>query len=149
MPALRSITLTCLLLICLRPGGTLADSGIQIRDAWIREAPPGSTVLAGYLTLVNQGKADVTITGVSSPDFGAAEIHLSRMENGLAQMVPVEELVIPAGKTVTLQPGSYHLMLFRPARDLHEGDSVTLRLHRADGDCLQTGAQVLRKTGAE
>lgn len=126
-----------------------ADGDLQAEHAWIREAPPGSRVHAGYLTLTNHGKHDLGIDAVSSPDFGAAEIHLSRTENGVASMVPVNELMVPAGETVKLEPGSYHLMLFRAVRELHQGDSVTLHLHEASGNCIDVTAPVLRDPDTE
>jgi periplasmic copper chaperone A len=149
MPVLRHSTLLCLLLVTPCPAVSNAGEGIQVNDAWIREAPPGISVLAGYLSLTSHGTATVTFTGVSSPQFEAGEIHLSHTVNGTAQMVPVPTLEIPAGKTVQLQPGGYHLMLFRPVHEQHRGDRVTLRLHRADGDSIETSAQALRRTGAE
>ena len=37
----------------------VADSSVVVRDAWVREAPPGAPVLAAYFTLENPGsKAD-------------------------------------------------------------------------------------------
>ncbi len=140
----RHITLVTLLLSIVLSAGVRGEDGLRIDGAWIREAPPGSTVLAGYLNLTNKGVTQVTVTGVSSPDFESGEIHLSRIEAGMAQMIPVAELQVPPGGKIKLQPGSYHLMLFRPVRELHQGDVVTLRLHRAEGECQQVSATVLR-----
>lgn len=142
----RHITLVALLLAIILSAGARAENGLQADGAWIREAPPGSTVLAGYLNLTNSGATPVTVTGVSSPDFGSGEIHLSRVDAGMATMIPVAELLIPPGKEIRLQPGSYHLMLFRPVRELHDGDVVTLRLQLAEGECLQANATVLRNS---
>jgi copper(I)-binding protein len=142
----RHITLATLLLSIVLSAGVRGEDGLQAAGAWIREAPPGSTVLAGYMNLANNGVSAVTVTGVSSPEFGSGEIHLSRIEAGMAQMIPVAELQIPPGKEVRLQPGSYHVMLFRPVRELHDGDVVTLLLHLAEGQCLQVNATVLRNS---
>jgi copper(I)-binding protein len=61
-------------------------------------------------------------------------------------MQPVSELTVPAAGSISLAPGSYHLMLFRPVQALTAGDSVTLRLQRTDGPCVTVTAPVLRQT---
>ena len=74
-----------------------ADSGLQVSEPWVREAPPTSRVLAAYLTLVNTGDNTVTVTAISSPDFKNAEIHRTVIEAGVARMLPVKQLEVPAG----------------------------------------------------
>ncbi len=122
------------------------DGALQVTDPWIREAPPGATVLAGYLTLSNTTDSPLVIETVSSPDFQAVEIHRSWVEGGIARMQPVSELTIPAAGSIELAPGSYHLMLFRPVQPLTAGDTVALRLQTADGACVTVTAPVLRQT---
>jgi len=133
-----------LLLCCVIPAQ--ADDTLQVSDPWIREAPPGATVLAGYLTLTNTTSAPLVIEAVSSPAFEAVEIHRSQVVDGVARMQPVSELTVPATGNISLAPGGYHLMLLRPVRPLTEGDNVILLLHRADGICVTVTAPVLRMT---
>jgi copper(I)-binding protein len=121
-----------------------ADGGLQVTEAWIREAPPGTTVLAGYLTLSNTGDTPLVIEAVSSPDFNTIEIHRSWIEDGIARMQQVSGLTVPAGGSISLEPGSYHLMLFQPARALSAGDNVTLQLQPSTGSCVTATAPVLR-----
>jgi len=45
--------LTGLLLSC----SLSADPVIEVQQAWIREAPPASRVLAGYMPIINTGDA--------------------------------------------------------------------------------------------
>ena len=123
-----------------------ADSGLQVTEPWIREAPPGTSVMAGYMTLSNAGDTPLVIEAVSSPDFEAIEIHRSWIEDGIARMQPVSKLTIPAGDSIRLEAGGYHLMLLRPGQALAAGDDVTLLLHRADGACVRVTAPVVRQT---
>lgn len=134
----------CALLLALAPA-TYAETDLRISNAWIREAPPGSSVLAGYLSIENAGTAAVTISGISSDDFSAIEIHRTVIENGMARMLSIGQLDIPAGGSFVLEPGGYHLMLFNPGRALTTGDSVELLLHVKNGPCLPVNAPVLRK----
>jgi copper(I)-binding protein len=48
------------------------------------------------------------------------------------KMRPVKSIPVPAGGTVELKPGGYHIMLPDLERDLKPGDTVpvTLRLER-------------------
>lgn len=106
-----------------------ACAGIEASDAWLREAPPGATMMAGYVTLTNHGDHPRAVRAVRSPDFGTVEIHRTTIENGEAHMEALERLPIPAHGAAKLQPGGAHLMLFEPTRPLKAGDSVTLNLY--------------------
>jgi copper(I)-binding protein len=130
-------------------GSTLAAPTMDVIDGWVREAPPTSRVLAAYMRIINQTEGDLTVTGITSPDFDAADLHRTVVEDGVARMLPVPELTIPAGGSITLEPGGLHLMLFDPVRPLQQGDSVTLVLHRSDDICITLSVPVLRGTGAE
>ena len=80
---------------------------------------------AGYLVLHNNTDEPMRITGATSPQFGLVEIHETRIEDGISRMRQLEELVVPARGSVTLERGGKHLMLMRAA-DL--GDAVSVQL---------------------
>jgi copper(I)-binding protein len=113
-----------------------AANGLEGRDGWIREAPPQAPVRAGYVELRNGGPADVVLTGARSEAFGAIEVHEMVGEGDLMRMRRLQELRVPAGGTVTLQPGGRHLMLFRPQRPLQAGDTVVVTLELVDGSSV-------------
>lgn len=140
-----SLFLTSVMLSCCI-ATTQADDGLQVTEPWIREAPPGASVMAGYMTLSNTGDTTQVIESISSPVFEAVEIHRSWVEDGMARMQPVARLTIPAGDSISLVPGGYHLMLLRPGQALAAGDEVALLLHRADGACVSVTAPVVRQT---
>ncbi len=127
----------------------MAAPTMEITGGWVREAPPTSRVLAAYMQIINLTDTDLTVTGVTSPDFDSADLHRTVVEDGVASMLPVPELTIPAAESVLLEPGGLHLMLFDPVRPLLQGDSVTLVLHRSDGICLTLSIPVMRSTGAD
>lgn len=106
---------------------------LEVHDAWIREAPPTSSVLAAYMVISNTGEAPVEITAIASPDFEHAELHRTILESGVARMAPIVKLQIPAGERISLELGGIHLMLINPLRPLREGDTVTLVIQSADG----------------
>lgn len=102
-------------------------------DVEITRPVPGRHMSAGFLVLSNNTNDAIHITGVSSPQFGAVEIHETTVEDGISRMRELDELVVPAGGSVTLERGGKHLMLMR-AQDLQ--DSVTLQLMSGDSPVL-------------
>lgn len=103
-----------------------ACGGLQISDAWVRTAPPGATVMAGYAAVKNIGTQQRTIRDVSSTDFAAIEIHKTSIEGGISKMQLIEALAVPAKGEVRLERGGMHLMLFEPKRTLKTGDTLQL-----------------------
>ncbi|MGH1559931.1 copper chaperone PCu(A)C [Caulobacter segnis] len=65
----------------------------------------------GFFTLVNAGKAPVTLKAVESPAAGKVEIHQSAMNGEVMTMRRQDTVTIPAGGQVAFAPGGYHLML--------------------------------------
>lgn len=126
-----------------------AADTLEISHAWIREAPPSSKVLAGYMTINNQRETAITINGISSPDFESAEVHRTVINEGVARMLHIEQLDIPANGNVKLEPGGLHLMLFNPERTLTAGDIVTLTVHLGNDTCLTVRADVLRQVNGD
>ena len=99
---------------------------LNIKQAWVREAPPHASVMVAYMQLINNGKEDIVISHVSSPNFKKSEIHLSKDVNGVAKMLPQKNLKIPAQSRVVLKPGSYHLMLIKPKKWFRQGDRISV-----------------------
>lgn len=115
---------------CAEPGPPLIAS-----DVIIKKPMPGMRMSAGYLALTNNSKDPLVITDVSSPQFEAVEMHETIEEDGVSRMVPVGDLTIPPGSTVTFKPGGKHLMLMRPgaaldvvALSFHSGDKIVLTI---------------------
>ena len=105
-----------------------ACPGLEAKDAWIREAPPGAMMLAGYAALRNAGHHPLTIDGASSKAFGDVSLHRTTVEDGVAGMTAVPALTLEPGARQLLAPGGYHLMLMQPNRPLAAGDRVKVRL---------------------
>lgn len=114
----------CWLLLLV--GHAAGAAGLELREAWIREAPPGARMLAGYAELANTGTAPLRVTGARSADFGAVELHEMRMDGGVMRMRALAAIEVPAGGSVRLAPGGNHLMLMRPTRALRAGDRVEI-----------------------
>jgi hypothetical protein len=103
--------------------------------------------MAAYMTITNTSNETRAMTAVSSKLFNKVEIHRTEMHEGMAKMIPQKELIIPAGKSVSVEPGGYHLMLIDPASVPKEGEQVDMELHFDDGKTLHIKATV--RTGRE
>jgi hypothetical protein len=108
---------------------------LRVRDAWIREAPPGVRTHAGYATL-EAGGAAVRVVGVRGPDFSSAEIHEMTTQDGVMRMRALPRIEIAAGARHNLAPGGEHLMLFNARRRLREGDQCGIEFVLDDGSTV-------------
>ncbi|MEQ8825263.1 MAG: copper chaperone PCu(A)C [Filomicrobium sp.] len=140
----RITTLTLMAAAILITGILAASAcqGVSASSAWIRFAPPGTTVHAGYLTLANTGPSDVSLTGASSPGYARVEIHHSKVIDGVATMEKIAQISVPSGQTVALKPGGLHLMLIKPTGAQELGTKVPVKLSFSDGSSITVQAEV-------
>jgi copper(I)-binding protein len=136
-----------MLLLFAAQSASAAGSVIQVQDPWIREAPPGMPMLAAFMVIHNSGDRPVAVTAVHSPQFGRIEMHRTVVSNGVARMLAQPRLVIPAGGSLTLKPGGYHLMLFGAKSRLTAGQHAQLTLELDHGAPVTVTAEVRRSAG--
>jgi copper(I)-binding protein len=104
-----------------------ASSTITVREAWVRPAAAGAES-AAYLTITNAGPADRLIA-VGCTFATSAMLHQTTTDpSGMTGMAMIENLPIPAGATVKLEPGGTHIMLSGLSQALATGATVELRL---------------------
>jgi len=85
----------------------------------------GGSISAVYATITNDGEEDITLIRAETDAAAIVEIHETTVEDDVARMQELEDgLVIPAGETVMLEPGGYHVMLIDLQRDLITGRDV-------------------------
>ena len=107
-------------------------AGVRIEHPGARPTSAGAPVAGGYLTIVNSGAKADRLLDVSSPRADRVELHRMSLDGGIMRMRPVPEgLEIPSGKTVSLAPGGYHLMIFGPKQALAIGDRFPVILRFA------------------
>lgn len=64
---------------------------------------------AGYLSVTNSGTEEDRLIAVEA-DFPRVMLHTSVTTNDIVTMSEVEGIAIPAGETITLEPGGFHVM---------------------------------------
>lgn len=142
MNPVRLLTTALAVTLLLVRTAAAAGPALKAVDPWVREAPPGMTVLAAFMVLSNDSDQALQVVRVSSPDFGHVEMHRTVVSEGMARMLKQEQLEVPARGRLTLAPGGYHLMLFDPTAPLRAGDTVHLILHLRHGAELDVTAPV-------
>jgi len=103
-----------------------AIAQVTVKDPWARATVPAAKSSGAFMQV--QSKTDARLVGVSSPVAGVAELHQMSMKDNRMTMAPVEGIDLPAGKTVELASGGYHIMLMGLKRQLKEGESIPVTL---------------------
>ncbi len=108
---------------------TVIAGDLQITGYWTRAMLPGQKVAGGYVTVANKGGSDDRLVAVATPMAGRGEIHEMAMVDDVMKMRPLPDgLPIPAGETLELKPGGYHLMFMAVETPFQEGDMVPVTL---------------------
>lgn len=86
-----------------------------------------------YLTITNDGDAEDELVSATTERSQAIEFHETRVSNDVGVMVPLDgPIVIPAGESVTFEPGGLHVMLVGLTEDIWLGDSFEVILTFAE-----------------
>jgi copper(I)-binding protein len=127
------------------------SASIKVTDAWARASSATAAAGAAYMTIQNTGSASDALIGASSPAARTTEVHetvamgspapsasdgmgvgspmpSASGDGGMMGMQPIARLEIPAGGTVELKPGSYHIMLIDLTKELKPGDKIEITL---------------------
>src|SRR6266480_4089984 len=62
------------------------QAGISVRDAWVREMPPGAAMTAGYMVLQNKTSRPQVLVAARSSSFEAVTIHRTVARQGMTGM---------------------------------------------------------------
>ena len=114
-------------LLLLPVAAQAAPPELTVVKPWMRYLLPHIPA-AAYMVLQNPGAAEVVVTGAASPACGMLMLHKSTDASGMAMMMDVPSLTVPAHGSVALAPGGYHLMCLQPTMKLGEQVPVTLSL---------------------
>jgi periplasmic copper chaperone A len=123
--------------------GTAGTGKLTVTDAWARPAPKTDLAGAAYLKITNgTGQADALL-GVTTPVARSPELHETTADaSGVMAMHPVERIEIPAGQTVELKPGSFHVMLIDLTGEFAAGSKIELTLLFEKAGSITVSAEV-------
>lgn len=103
-----------------------AMAQLTVQDPWVRATVASQKATGAFMRL--QSPQDTKLVAAQSPVAGVVEVHEMALEAGVMKMRAVPSLALPAGRTVALQPGGYHVMLMDLKTPIQEGDTVPLTL---------------------
>lgn len=98
---------------------------VHVQEPWAR-ATVSTTGTGAFMKLT--ATADTRLVDVRSSVAGVAEVHEMSLQGDVMKMRAVAALPLPAGKTVELRPGGYHVMLMDLKAPVKVGDQVPLTL---------------------
>lgn len=123
-PVNRMIRLTAAVLAL---GAALsAQAQVKVENAWVRATVPSQKATGAFMQLT--APADMRLIGASSSKVPIVEVHEMAMENDVMKMRQISAVALPAGRTVELRPGGYHLMLLNLKNQVKAGETVPLTL---------------------
>ncbi len=120
--------------------GVFETDGITVREVWARASKVRNS--AAYMTITNEGSKPVRLVAVSTPIAGRAQLHTTRIEDGVMKMRPVKAIEIGPGQTVELEPGGYHVMLLGLEEPLRLDDHFDLTLTFDNGTTVDVVVHV-------
>ncbi len=121
--------------------GAATGANVKVEAAWVRATVQGQLGTGAYMNLT--ASSGTQLIGVSTPSAAIAEVHEVRMDGDIMRMRAVSALDLPAGKTVQLKPGGYHLMLIDLKQPLVKGSSMPLTLHLKDAKGAESRQVIL------
>jgi len=119
---------------------------LEISHPWTRATPATAQSGGGFLTITNKGTAPDRLIAARSTVSERVEVHEVRMEGSVMRMRELEKgLEIPAGATVMLKPGGYHIMFMGLKAPLAKDAKVpvTLVFEKAGSLDIQLDVQAL------
>ena len=126
------ISLLFFLAACEKNGSSISFNNLEIY------APlPSNTVTSGYTKITNNTDVIISIDSISSPNFETVEIHETIIVNGIARMIEIEQLTIPANNEVLLKRGGKHFMFFDPTENINIGQNIKLDIKLSNNENLK------------
>lgn len=99
---------------------------VIVKDPWVRATVSAQKATGAFMQITSA--QDARLVEASSPLAGVVEVHEMSMEKDVMKMRAVKALDLPAGRSVELKPGGYHIMLMDLKEQMKEGAIVPLTL---------------------
>lgn len=100
---------------------------VTVKDPWVRGTVAAQKATGAFMQL--SSAQDARLVEARSPVANIVEVHEMAMVDNMMKMRALPNgLALPAGQTVELKPGSYHVMLIDLKAPLSEGEVVPITL---------------------
>ena len=99
---------------------------VTVKEPWVRATVSAQKATGAFMQITSA--QDARLVEAKSPVAGVVEVHEMVMEKDVMKMRAIKGLDLPAGKTVELKPGGYHVMLMDLKEQMKEGTTVPVTL---------------------
>jgi copper(I)-binding protein len=130
------------------------SSALTITDVWVKAVPElGEMPMTGaFMVIENTSGEDLYITGgtdTSGTTDKPLEAHEVVMDASGEMVMQVVDggIRIPAGESVQLMPGGYHIMYLMMMKPIAVGDTITFTLNVSDGSTIDVSALAMTLEG--
>lgn len=114
---------------------------VQIQNPWARATLQAQKNAGVFMNLASP--TDARLIGASSPVAAFGEVHEMKLEGDVMKMRQLKGgLELPAGKTVELKPGSYHIMLMELKTSLVKDTTVPVTLVFVDAKGVESKTEL-------
>lgn len=145
-----------------------SEASVTVTNQWARTSPMATTMGAAYMDIVATEGDELVAASVDASIAGKTEVHEVVMSedgdhsmtddsmadgsmgsdttmpmSGAMTMREVDKIVLPAGETVSLKPGGYHIMLLDLVDPLEVGSSISVTLTFATAGEITVDVPVL------
>jgi len=117
-----------------------AHAQVTVKEPWVRATVPQQKATGAFMQL--QSAVPARLVSASSPLTPDVEIHEMSMKGDVMRMRQVKSIELPAGQTVALKPGGYHIMFLNLTKQVREGDTVPVTLTIETRDGKRTPVQI-------
>lgn len=129
------------------PGGPWsADQRGLVVTGPVMPTPARPDLGAVYLQVENTGQSDDALIGATTPIGATIELHVTEEQGGTTSMRQVDELPVPAGGSLKLEPGGAHLMIMDIPDRLRPGDLLIVELHFREAGAIPVVVSVIPYT---
>ena len=134
----------------LAPLATQAQ--VTVNEPWVRATVASQKATGAFMQL--SSPATTRLVAAKSSVANVVEIHEMAMVGDMMKMRAIPGIDVPAGKSVDLKPGGYHVMLIDLKDQIKAGDTVPITLVFEGADKKQQTVEIkaparpLNATGA-
>lgn len=116
--------------------------GVTVSNGWMSLPAVAGNPAAIYFTIENSGDQDQMIRAADVLGAESAVMHQMSTWNLEESMDELLQLSVPAGESVTFEPGGYHVMAMGVSEGLEAGSETEVTLTFVRGDKLSFPVEV-------
>ena len=117
-----------------------AGAEVTVTEAWVRGTVAAQKATGAFMKL--RSSENARLVAAASPAANIVEVHEMAMKDNVMTMRAVDAIELPAGRTVELKPGGYHVMLIDLVGPLAAGDKVPVTLTVVGKDGRKSSVEV-------